>query len=272
MAHKLIEQTLVVPATTKTTTSLPLTFLDLHFAGPVYVKRLFFYPFAYSTNHFCKTTLPSLKKSLSLTLQHFFPLAGNLISPPPPQKPFILYTEEDSVAFTIIESSADFNHLSTKQPLKNLKETNHLVPTLTNKNKFDDNNIENDTFILPLLALQVTVFPDHGLCIGITYCHVMDDRSCDHFMKSWSFIHQRGDVVELKSLPCFDREVLRDPRGLEDVFLRDYFVMRKSWKHRLIAESQSKEEHQDFVKAIIVFGKEEIERMKKICAESMEEK
>ncbi|AES68190.1 transferase family protein [Medicago truncatula] len=79
---------------------------------------------------------------------------------------------------------------------------------------FDD-NIENDTFILPLLALQVTVFPDHGICIGITYCHVMDDNSCNHFMKSWSFIHQGGNVVELKSLSCFDREVLRDQKDLK---------------------------------------------------------
>jgi len=262
--HKLVEQSLVFPATRRTPTSLPLTFLDLPFAGPIYAKRLFFYPFPHSTNHFCKTTLPSLKQSLSCTLQHFFPLAGHLISPPPPQKPFIRCTEEDSVSFTFIESSADFNHLSNKHRLKNLKENNHLAPILTHKTRIEDiNDIDNDTFTLPLLALQVSVFPNHGVCIGVTYCHVMDGNGCNHFMKSWSFLHQGGDVAELKSPPCFDREVLRDPRGLEDLILRDYFFIRKSWKFRLIAQSKSTGEHEDSFKVIISFGKEEIDGMKK---------
>ncbi|AES87700.1 transferase family protein [Medicago truncatula] len=165
--HFLIEQTLVFRATT---TYLPLTFFDLHFVGPVYVKCIFFDPFTYSTNHFCKTTLPSLKK-------------------------------------------ISFSYCSTFLPF----------------------------------SLQVTVFPDHGICIGITYCHMMDDNSCNHFMKSWSFIHQGGN----------------GPKGLENIFFSDYFAMRKSWKNRLIAETEITKEHEDFVKAIIVFGKEEIEGMKK---------
>ncbi|XP_024631838.1 coumaroyl-CoA:anthocyanidin 3-O-glucoside-6''-O-coumaroyltransferase 1 isoform X2 [Medicago truncatula] len=261
--HKLIEQTVVFPSTPRTTTTfLPLTFLDLPFAGPVYVERLFFYHFPHSTTHFSKTTLPSLKHSLSLTLQHFFPLAGNLHCPLPPHKPFILCTQNDSVTFTVIESSANFNHLSTNQHPKNLQDFNHLVPKLTEKTTFDDGN---DIFIFPLLSLQVTVFPNHGLCIAIKYCHVMDDNCCNHLMKSWSFIHRKGDVVDFKSQPCFDRQVLRDPEGLEDLFLKGYYEKRKTWEdNRLIGKTQSIEKHdEDCVKAIIVFGKEEIEGMKK---------
>ncbi|KEH39033.1 putative transferase [Medicago truncatula] len=261
--QKLIEQALVSPSTPRTTTtSLPLTFLDLPFAGPVYVERLFFYHFPHSTTHFCKTTLPSLKHSLSLTLQHFFPLAGNLQCPPQPHKPFILCTQNDSVAFTIVESSADFNHLSTNHHPKNLKDYNYLSPKLSRKTTYDGNDIENNTFIFPLLSLQASVFPNHGLCIAITYCHVMDDSCCSHFMKSWSFIHRNCEVVDLKSTPCFDRNFLRDPKGLENVFLRDYFEERKTWKDKLIGQTQSQTSEEEYVKATIVFAKEEIERMK----------
>ncbi|CAI8592655.1 unnamed protein product [Vicia faba] len=254
--HKFIEQTLIVPSLTSTI-SLPLTFLDLPLAGPIYVKRQFFYHFPYSPDYFYKTKLPSLKHSLSLTLQYFFPLAGNLISPPPPNKPYIICTQKDSVVFTIIESSANFNHLSSNNHPKNIKDFNHLVPKLTQKTTLDDNDhIENNTFIFPLLTLQVSVFPNHGLCIAITYCHVMDDHCCNHFMKTWSSIHGNCDV-NLKPTPCFDRNILRDPKGLENVFLGDYFEERKTWKNKSTSQAQ------DYVKATIVFGKEEIERMKR---------
>ncbi|KAK2424483.1 coumaroyl-CoA:anthocyanidin 3-O-glucoside-6''-O-coumaroyltransferase [Trifolium repens] len=270
--HKLIEQIMISPSST-TTISLPLTFLDLPLAGPIYVRRQFFYQFPHSTNHFHKTTFPSLKQSLSLTLQHFFPLAGNLISPPSPNKPFIICTEKDSVPFTVIESSEDFNHLSANYHLKNIKDFSHLVPKLTYKTIHDDNDIDNDTFVFPLLSLQASVFPNNGLCIAITYCHVMDDSCCSHFMKTWSFINRKCECegVDLKSTPCFDREILRDPKGLlENVFLRDYFEERKTWKNKLIGQSQTQsqtigEHHkvEDYFKATIVFGKEDIERMKK---------
>ncbi|KAK2370443.1 coumaroyl-CoA:anthocyanidin 3-O-glucoside-6''-O-coumaroyltransferase [Trifolium repens] len=263
---------MIFPSST-TTISLPLTFLDLPLAGPIYVRRQFFYQFPHSTNHFHKTTFPSLKQSLSLTLQHFFPLAGNLISPPSPNKPFILCTEKDSVPFTIVESSEDFNHLSENYKPKNIKDFNHLVPKLTYKTTHDvyDNVNENDTFVFPLLSLQASVFPNHGFCIAITYCHVMDDSCCSNFMKNWSCIHRKCECesVDLKSTLCFDREILRDPKGLlENVFLRDYFEERKTWKNKLIGQTQSQtieENHkvEDYFKATIVFGKEEIERMKK---------
>ncbi|CAK8540562.1 unnamed protein product [Lathyrus sativus] len=263
--HMFIEQILIFPSTsttrtrittTTTTTSLPLTFLDLPFAGPKYVKRQFFYRFSHSPNHFYQTTLPSLKHSLSLTLQHFSPLAGNLHCPPPPHKPFILCTQNDALTLTVIESLGDFNNLSTNHHPKSVKDFSHLVPKLTQKIDIHD----NETLIFSLMALQVTFFPNHGLCISITYCHVMDDYFCNHFMKSWSCIHKKGKLVDVKSLPCFDRQVLRDPRGLENVLLKGYFEQRKMWKNRILIESQTTEE--EYVKTTIIFTKEQIERMK----------
>ncbi|XP_061346763.1 malonyl-coenzyme A:anthocyanin 3-O-glucoside-6''-O-malonyltransferase-like [Gastrolobium bilobum] len=260
-ANKVVEQTQICPTAPSDrrrsrTLSLPLTFLDLPLAGPIYVRRQFFYHFPHTTHHFSETTLPTLKRSLSLTLQHFFPLAGNLLCPPPPNKPFILCNDDDSVTLTIIESSGDFKHLSANHP-KSLKDLDHLVPKLTFTTMHDD------TFIFPLLALQASVFPNHGICIAITYCHVMDDSCCSHFMKSWSSIC-RTNGVDLTFLenspPCFDREVLKDPNGLEAIFLRDYFEARSTWKDKLIGQSGGDE---DYVKATIVFGREDIEGMKR---------
>ncbi|KAL5082118.1 hypothetical protein RYX36_010539, partial [Vicia faba] len=140
--------TFVFPATKRETTiSLPLTFLDLPFAGPKYVERLFFYNFPHPTNHFYQITLPSLKQSHSLTLQQFFPLVGNLRCPPPPHKPFILCTQNDALTLTVIESSADFENLSTNHHPKSVKDFSHLVPKLTQKIDFDD----NDTLIFSLM-------------------------------------------------------------------------------------------------------------------------
>ncbi|CAK8536497.1 unnamed protein product [Lathyrus sativus] len=258
------KQTLITPSST-TTVSLPLTFLDFPLAGPIYVKRQFFYHFPHSTDYFYETTLPSLKHSLSLTLQHFFPLAGNLMSPPPPHKPYIICTQKDSVVFTITESSANFNHLSANKHPKNIEDFKHLVPKLTHKTTLDDDETEKNTFIFPLLTLQATVFPNHGLCIAITYCHVMDDNCCNHFMKTWSAFHGNCEV-NFKLTPCFDRNILRDPKGLETVFLRDYFEERKTWKKKVTSQTQTQiteEKPQEYVKATFVFGKEEIERMKR---------
>ncbi|XP_058757032.1 malonyl-coenzyme A:anthocyanin 3-O-glucoside-6''-O-malonyltransferase-like [Vicia villosa] len=259
--HVFIEQTFVFPATKRTTTtSLPLTFLDLPFAGPKYVERQFFYKFPHPTNHFHQTTLPSIKHSLSLTLQYFFPLVGNLHCPPPPHKPFILCTQNDALTLTVIESSADFNNLSSNHHPKSVTDFNHLVPKLTQKIDLDD----NDTLIFSLMALQVSFFPNHGICIAISYCHVMDDYFCNYFMKSWSFIHKKCELVDMKSLPCFDRQILKDPKGLENILLKGYFEQRKTWKNRFLLPSQTiEEEHQDYVKTTIIFTKEEIEGMKR---------
>ncbi|KAL5082119.1 hypothetical protein RYX36_010540 [Vicia faba] len=68
----------------------------------------------------------------------------------------------------------------------------------------------------------------------------------------------------MKSLPCFDRQVLKDPKGLENVLLKGYFEQRETWKNRFLVPSKTTEqEHQDYVKTTIIFTKEEIEGMKR---------
>ncbi|KAF7805881.1 coumaroyl-CoA:anthocyanidin 3-O-glucoside-6''-O-coumaroyltransferase 2-like [Senna tora] len=248
--------------------NIGLTFFDISLVGPIYIKRQFFYHYPFSTHHFTHTTLPSLKHSLSLALHHFSPFAGKLLCPPPPRKPFIRYTPNDSLAFTILEShSLDFHLLSTNSPT-NLADLDLLSPKLS-WSTIDEgvNGVgEDDTLVLPLAALQVTVFPNQGLCIAITYSHVMDDSSCNHFMKSWASVcASGGDLTFLnKSPPSYEREMIKDPKGLEAIFLEHYFQQRATWKDRFVGKTESVvSEGDDYHKATLVLGSKDIEEMKK---------
>ncbi|KAK7272341.1 hypothetical protein RJT34_28865 [Clitoria ternatea] len=77
-----------------------------------------------------------------------------------------------------IAATLDYPMTTTSLPLSfldlpwNLKDLDHLVPKLTFTTLHDH---DDDTFIFPLVALQTMVFPNHGLCIAITYCHMMGD-------------------------------------------------------------------------------------------------
>lgn len=72
-----------------------------------------FYDLQCSKTEFVETIVPILKKSLSLTLKHYFPLAGNTTLPLiSPATPFSRYVAGDSVSLTIAQSHADFVHLT----------------------------------------------------------------------------------------------------------------------------------------------------------------
>ncbi|MED6154922.1 hypothetical protein PIB30_001063 [Stylosanthes scabra] len=271
--HKLVEKSQVAPNNPKTT-SFPLTFLDISLAGPIYGRRQFFYNFPYSTHHFLQTTFPTLKRSLSLTLQRFFPLAGSLLCPPPPHPPFVRCTEEDFVTFMVFESSSDFNHLSGNNP-RILKKLDQLVPKLTCKIIHH----HHDTLIFPNLALQATIFPNRGVCIAITYNHVIDGTCCAQFMNFWSSLCARGidsSVFEKLTPPCFDREVLKDPKELGAIFLKDYFQDRENWKNKLIDHSRPFDStvfmEEDHVRVTIVFDKHDIERMQTFSLNQLKKK
>ncbi|WVZ06286.1 hypothetical protein V8G54_019632 [Vigna mungo] len=114
---KVIEQCEVSPPPGSVpSTSIPLTFFDLPWLCCPPLKRIFFFNFPYSTQHFFQTLLPTLKNSLSLTLQHFFPFSSNLLFPPKPNPPHILYTQSNSLSFTVAESSADFTTFVSDSP------------------------------------------------------------------------------------------------------------------------------------------------------------
>ncbi|KAF6163246.1 hypothetical protein GIB67_025110 [Kingdonia uniflora] len=252
---KVLEQSKVSPPSGSVPqTSLPLTPFDVAWLIFAPVQRLFFYKFPFSTTHFMDSILPNLKHSLSITLQHFYPLAGNIIWHPQSSKPEIMYVDGDSVIFTVAESDSDFDHLCGYH-MRNTSEFHPLVPQLEPISKT----------VLPALALQVTIFPNSGICIGININHVVaDGKSSNHFMKSWASVCGlgRGNAsLVLKSLPVYDRTSINDPKGVVMSFLKEMETLKIS-RECLILPHPFKIPI-DKVLATFVMGQPEIERLKK---------
>ncbi|KAJ7950185.1 Anthocyanin 5-aromatic acyltransferase [Quillaja saponaria] len=267
---KILELCKISPAVTQVSTaSLPLTFFDIPCSGPMCFNQLFFYEFPHPTHHFMDSILPTLKHSLSLTLQHFHPLAGNLFCPPPPNEPYIHYTNNDSVSLTIAESTSNFNHIISKHPHVSMIDLKEIAPFVPKMPPITSTN--NDTLVFPIVVFQITVFPNNGLCIGITSRHVIDARSSSHFMKSWAIINSQtssedhlSNFLDEKSLPVFDREVIQNPDGVKDILLRDYFQWRGYWVNCLLGKTtdDSYAKYEDAVKGTFVFSQKKIERLK----------
>ncbi|KAL5731391.1 hypothetical protein ACHQM5_004124 [Ranunculus cassubicifolius] len=195
-----IEQCKISPSGTVPPSSLPLTTLDVPWLPLPTVQRLLFYEFHHPKTYFLETIIPNIKHSLSVTLQHFFPLAGNLAWPLSSSIPEIQYVDGDFLLLTVAESDhVDFTNLVGNQP-KVANDLYRLAP------KLPDRSTDK---LLSLMALQVTLFPNQGICIGITYSHVVaDGRAIHHFIKSWASIcRQHGKDGEFL-LPFHDRSML----------------------------------------------------------------
>ncbi|XP_045814018.1 phenolic glucoside malonyltransferase 1-like [Trifolium pratense] len=200
-------------------TSLPLTFFDLLWLRFPPVERLFFYEFTNSTNFFYETFLPNLKHSLSLTLQHFLPFAGNIVWPIGSSKPIINYVPGDFVSFTVVESNSSFKDLSSNHC--EASKRHHLIPLLKTSHEKAS-----------LVSFQVTLFPNNGFCIGITTHHAgFDGKSSTNFMKSWSYITSSISNLDSSFLslpenltPFFDRSLIQDHNngiGISEAYVID---------------------------------------------------
>jgi hypothetical protein len=198
--------------------SLPLIFSDTFNLKFPPVQGIFFYKLPELTpTFFISVILPKVKHSLSLTLSHFRPLAGNLTWPPNSIKPIITYnTPDDGIKLTVAESSADFDHLCSE--VHGAIESLPYVPSVS----------ISDT-IACTLAIQITLFPNKGFCIGHTTNHaVLDGLSASFFMNAWARICKQlvDENIENPSLlpeevtPFFNRTAVQDPEGLDMWYLK----------------------------------------------------
>nr|GLL34787.1 anthocyanin 5-aromatic acyltransferase-like [Ipomoea trifida] len=217
----LLEQIPVAPSPEGTPKiTLPFTFLDFIWLHMTPVHRLIFYQHPISRTHFLETLIPAMKHSLSLTLRHYSPLAGKVIvSADNSILPEIRYEEGDTVPLVLAECEGDFGHL-TSDDAKSCTDFHPLVPALPPASRAPDGSTA-----VPLLALQVTLFPDVGICVGVTNHHAAGDASSIFgFMKAWEFFSNLADKnsspVSLppEFVPSYDRTVIRAPKGLESLF------------------------------------------------------
>lgn len=194
--------------------SLPLTFFDLAWLRFPPVHCLYYYELSNPNTQFSHSLLPKLKHSLSLTLQHYAPFAGNLIWPNDSSIPIISYVKGDAISLTVAESPADFYHLSGTD-LCAATACHNLIPQLEISNERDS-----------VAALQITLFPNGGFCIGITTHHaVIDGKSAVLFIKAWAQICKNGGESSLLSSelkPLYDRTIINDPSRFAEIYAKQW--------------------------------------------------
>ncbi|XP_047940871.1 malonyl-coenzyme:anthocyanin 5-O-glucoside-6'''-O-malonyltransferase-like [Salvia hispanica] len=194
---------------------LPLSFLDMTWlhSNPMYV--LSFYNHSCSEAEFFNTIVPNLKHSLSLTLKHYLPVAGNLLFPlhTDALKPVLRYTPGDTVALTIAVSSLEFDELVANHAKEAGQFYDFVQPPAP--------LIEEENYkIAPVISLQATLFPGRGICIGMNFHHSLCDwRSIVGFVKAWAVINKSGDDEALgESLPVFQKPDSEGSRRVDGIF------------------------------------------------------
>ncbi|KAL3647155.1 hypothetical protein CASFOL_008123 [Castilleja foliolosa] len=207
-----VETCLVPPPATAAALSLPLSFFDVIWITFHPIRRLLFYSHPCSKSHFFESIIPNLKQSLSLTLRHYLPLSSNLLYPSnSDQKPTFRYIPGDSVSLSIAVSGSDFDELVANHA-RDADQFYDFIPEMPPVKE------EPDYKIVPVFALKVTLFPDHGICIGYANHHSLGDASSIYsFMKAWASIAKLG-VLDSSHSPVFDRSVISDPLGVDSIF------------------------------------------------------
>ncbi|ESQ28166.1 hypothetical protein EUTSA_v10018583mg [Eutrema salsugineum] len=192
--------------------TIPLTFFDLPWLLFHPVKRVFFYRLTESTReHFHSIILPKLKLSLSLVLRNYLPLSGRITWDQTEPKPSIVVSQNDAVSLTIAETDADFTLLSGygQRPVSEL---NTLLPELP---------VSDDS--ASAFSLQITLFPNQGLSIGVVAHHaVLDGKTSSMFIKAWAHLYKQNRVFSLPEnlTPSLDRSSIRGLTGLDEQMIQ----------------------------------------------------
>lgn len=219
------------PSSTKTAPfTLPLTYLDIYWFKVLPVERLFFYQITDLTRDFFDSViLPKLKHSLSLTLLHYLPLAGNIMWPEGTQKPAVYFfpDNDDGVSVTVAESSSDSTDLFSLLSGNGIRKAVEFHPLVPNLPISDDK--------AEIIAVQITLFLKEGYSIGITSHHaVLDGKSSTLFVKSWAYLckhlQQNPTCLPPELTPFLDRNVIKDPEGRDMVELNNWFDHKQSLK------------------------------------------
>ncbi|KAH0719905.1 hypothetical protein KY284_004935 [Solanum tuberosum] len=231
----IIEQCQVAPPTCAIDKlTLPLTSFDtLWLFHNNHVPRILFYKLHIDKNSFIQNIIPTLKHSLSLTLKHYLPLAGNLVCPWNfTGYPELRYVTGDSVSVTFSESTdMDFDYLVSNDHTHNANDFHPFVPKMAEPK--DASGVQ----FAPVLAIQVTLFPNHGISISFLSHHVVGDESTIvGFIKSWALLNKNNenDDHDEFMIPFYDRSIVKDSYGLRDHLWEDSKKYKKEIRSDII--------------------------------------
>ena len=218
-----IDVSRVTPSASSESLTLPLTYFDVFWYKFHPVERVIFYQVTDATRPFFDSVIvPNLKSSLSSSLSHYLPLAGNLVWDSLDQKPNIVYSPNDAVSFTVAESNADVSRLAGNKPFPTA-ELHPLVPEL---------QVTDDS--ASAVSFQVTLFPNQGFCIGVTAHHaILDGKTATMFLKFWADTCKRQQDQTTNAsppqdlLPIYDRTVIKNPNNIEAKILNEWYSLLK---------------------------------------------
>jgi hypothetical protein len=155
---------------------------------------------AYEQKDFIKTLLDKLKHSLSLTLVHFYPLAGRFVTHKNENPP-------SSLIFVDCMNSpgAKFIHATLDMTISDILSPTD-VPLITQSFFDHDRALNYDGHTRPLLSIQVTELKD-GIFIGCSINHcIVDGTSYWHFFNAWSEVFQaKGNDISMTRPPIHKR-------------------------------------------------------------------
>lgn len=125
------------------------------------------------------------------------------------------------------------------------------------------------------MAVQVTVFPNHGVSIGLTINHgACDGTSTANFMKSWADTCKSGSAASFIT-PLFDRSLFIYPKEFDSIYLNLAMKFRELISNSSIANSSNKSTNNEAKQDDLVIGsfwlsKDEIEKLKQWVSEEKE--
>ncbi|ESR49680.1 hypothetical protein CICLE_v10031484mg [Citrus x clementina] len=251
-------------------TALALTYFDTKWFKFPPVQRLFFYRNQTSDTdsiRFNSEILPQLKHSLSLALLHYLPLAGHIMWPELEPKPAVYYFPDqkcDGVSFVVAESSdADFDRVSG-DGIREAAEYHPLVPQFS---------ITEDK--AEVIAIQITLFPNQGFSIGVSAHHaVLDGKSTTLFIKSWAYLckqlklqqqqqQQEQTYLPPELTPCFDRTVVKDPDGIDLIYLKHWMSGSSSNRRSLnVMPVKPENYYSNLVRMTFELNREDINKLR----------
>lgn len=166
-------------------------------------------------------------------------------------EPHLEYNESDSIPLIVAEAAADggeFKNLAGNHR-RTGRHFNSLVPELA----------AGEGSKRPLLAVQITVFPGTGFCMGFTLRNVVADwRTFNNFLKEWaSLCNNGGNQHDRRHVAFHDRSVMLDPCGLRSTLLKEF------WKIKNNTEELKPRDNDDVIRATFVLGPKEMEQIKK---------
>ncbi|XP_049345604.1 phenolic glucoside malonyltransferase 1-like [Solanum verrucosum] len=262
MTSLLIEQCQVAPPPHggATELTLSLTYFDHIWFGFGYIRWILFYKLPISKLNFVQTIIPTLKHSLSLTLKHYLPLAGNIVCPwNSTDYPELRYVTGDSVSVTFSESiDMDFYYLVSNDHTHNVKDFHPFVPKMAEPK--DASGVQ----FAPVLAIQVTLFPNHGISISFLSHHVVGDASTIvGFIKSWALLNKNNENDEFM-IPFYDRSIVKDSYGLRDYIWEETKKHKKEIRSDIIVTPCH--DNNNIARGTFTIGRDHIEKLKNLIS------